>query len=101
MMIFKKAIPRRTFLRGVGATLALPLLDGMVPAFGATAAKPAVRMTFVYGPNGRIMSKWTPATEGAAFEMTPTLAPLTPFRDRLLVLSGLNIKAADPIGNEP
>ncbi|MCZ6491494.1 MAG: DUF1552 domain-containing protein, partial [Acidobacteria bacterium] len=101
MMIFKKAIPRRTFLRGVGATLALPLLDGMVPAFGATAAKPAVRMSFIYGPNGRIMSKWTPATEGAAFAMTPTLEPLAPFRDRLLVLSGLNIKAADAVGNEP
>ncbi len=101
MMIFKKAIPRRAFLRGVGATLAVPLLDGMVPAFGATAAKPVVRMAFIYGPNGRIMNKWTPATEGAAFEMTPTLEPLAPFRDRLLVLSGLNIKAADPIGNEP
>ena len=104
MMIFKKAIPRRTFLRGFGATLALPLLDGMVPAFGATgntAAKPTVRMTFIYGPNGRIMNKWTPTKEGAAFELTPTLEPLAPFRDRLLVLSGLNIKAADPIGNEP
>ena len=101
MMIFKKAIPRRTFLRGVGATLALPLLDGMVPAFGATAAKSPVRISFIYGPNGRIMDKWTPATEGAAFEMTPTLAPLAPFRDRLLVLSGLNIKAADAVGNEP
>ncbi|MEE8176576.1 MAG: DUF1552 domain-containing protein, partial [Acidobacteriota bacterium] len=96
----KKAIPRRAFLRGVGATLALPLLDGMVPAFGATAAKPAVRMSFIYGPNGRIMSKWTPATEGAAFAMPPTLEPLAPFRDRLLVLSGLNIKAADPWENE-
>ena len=104
MMIFKKAIPRRTFLRGVGTTLALPMLDSMVPALAAkgnTAAQQPVRLTFTYGPNGRIMNKWTPAKEGAAFELTPTLEPLAPFRDRLLVLSGLNIKAADPIGNEP
>ena len=92
MMIFKKAIPRRTFLQGFGATLALPLLDGMVPAFASTmdtAAKPVVRLGFVYVPNGIIMDKWTPKTEGAAFEITPTLAPLAPFRDRMLVLSGL------------
>jgi hypothetical protein len=104
MMIFKKAVPRRTFLRGVGTTLALPLLDSMVPAFGATndaAAKPAVRLSTVFVPNGRIMKKWTPATEGAGFEMTPTLEPLAPFQDQLLVLSGLNIKAADAVGNEP
>src|SRR5882672_11495574 len=92
MMIFRKTIPRRTFLRGMGATLALPLLDGMVPAFASAidaAAKPATRLGFVYVPNGIVMSKWTPAAEGAAFEMTPTLEPLAPFRDRLLVLSGL------------
>ena len=102
MMIFKKSIPRRTFLRGVGTAIALPLLDGMVPALGATndATKPVIRMAFIYGPNGRIMDLWTPATEGAAFEMTPTLEPLTPFRDQLLVLSGLDIKAADPRENE-
>ncbi|MEE8461388.1 MAG: DUF1552 domain-containing protein, partial [Acidobacteriota bacterium] len=102
-MIFKKAIPRRTFLRGVGTAIALPLLDGMVPVFGARAeaAQPVVRLAFIYGPNGRIMRLWTPATEGAAFEMTPTLEPLTPFRDQLLVLSGLDVKAADARGNEP
>ena len=99
MMIFKKAIPRRTFLRGLGATVALPLLDSMVPAF---AAGPSVtRVGYVYNPNGRIMAKWTPATEGSAFELTPTLEPLAPFRDQMLVLSGLNIKAADPRENEP
>jgi hypothetical protein len=99
MMIFKKALPRRTFLRGVGTTLALPLLDSMVPAFAAAtdpAAKPALRLGYVYLPVGRIMSKWTPKTEGAGFEFTPTLEPLAPFRDQLLVVSGLNIKAADP-----
>jgi hypothetical protein len=104
MMILKKAIPRRTFLRGVGTTLALPLLDSMVPAFAATtdpAAKPAARLSVVFVPNGRIMEKWTPKTEGTGWAMTPTLEPLAPFRDQMLVLSGLNIKAADAIGNEP
>ena len=103
-MIFKKTIPRRTFLKGAGTTLALPLLDAMVPAFarGAeTGAKPVVRLSTVFVPNGRIMQKWTPAAEGAGFAMSPTLEPLTPFKDQLLVLSGLNIKAADPVGNEP
>src|SRR4051812_36480333 len=91
MMIFKKAIPRRTFLRGAGAALALPLLDGMVPALSAisqTAAKPNLRLAVVYVPNGMIMDKWTPKTEGA-FELTPILEPLAPFRDRFMVLSGL------------
>ena len=97
MMIFKKAIARRTFLRGVGATVALPLLDGMVPAFAGaldTAAKSPVRLGFVYVPNGIVMQKWTPAAEGASFELTPTLEPLAPFRDRLLVVSGLSHDAA-------
>src|SRR2546427_12315352 len=91
MMIFKKAIPRRTFLRGMGAAVALPLLDGMVPAFAGAldaAATPA-RLGFVYIPMGIIMSQWTPKTEGAGFEMTPVLEPLAPYRDRILVLTGL------------
>jgi hypothetical protein len=97
-MIFRKALPRRTFLRGAGTTLALPLLDSMVPAFAspAEAAGAALRLGYIYLPVGRIMSKWTPTTEGAGFELTPTLQPLAGFRDQLLVLSGLNIKAADP-----
>ena len=93
MMITKKAIPRRTALRGIGAALALPLLDGMVPALSAlstTAAKPVVRFGAVYVPNGMVMQNWTPAADGTAFEITPTLQPLAPFRDQLLVLSGLN-----------
>ncbi|MBI4459812.1 MAG: DUF1552 domain-containing protein [Acidobacteria bacterium] len=97
MMIFKKAIPRRAFLRGIGTTLALPLLDSMIPAFGAasdTAAKEAIRSTFIYIPNGAIMDNWTPATEGAAFELSPILKPLAPFREQLLVLSGLNSNEA-------
>ena len=96
MMIFKKAIPRRTFLQGVGATLALPLLDGMVPAMAAVGDKRATRLSFVYVPNGIIMDKWTPATEGAGFQMTPILEPIASYRDQMLVLSGLDCKNANP-----
>jgi len=93
MIITKKAIPRRTVLRGIGASLALPLLDGMVPAFASlrnTVAKPVGRLGVVYVPNGMAMEYWTPAAEGTAFELTPILQPLAPFRDELLVLSGLS-----------
>ena len=93
MMITKMAMSRRTALRGIGATVALPLLDGMVPALSAlstTAAKPVVRFGAVYVPNGIVMQNWTPAVEGSAFEVTPILEPLAPFRDQMLVLSGLN-----------
>ena len=99
MMIFKKAIPRRTFLRGAGATLALPLLDAMVPAFASPAessAKPPLRMSFLYVPNGVAMRNWTPASDGSAFEWSRILEPLAPFRDRVLVLSGLSSNAAEP-----
>ena len=104
MIITKKALPRRTFLRGLGTTLALPLLDAMVPAFAATrntAGKPACRMGFVYVPNGIIMDRFTPATEGAGFELTPILKPLAPFRDRFLVLSGLAHINGRPLGDGP
>jgi len=95
MMIFRNTIPRRTFLRGVGAAVALPLLDGMVPAFASeSAAKPNLRLGIVYVPNGIIHDKWEPATEGAGFEMTPSLTPLAPFRDRMLVLGNLDQKNA-------
>ena len=93
MIIAKKAIPRRTVLRGVGATVALPLLDGMVPALTAlakTPAKPIARFCAVYVPNGIIMEQWTPVAEGSAFEFTPILKPLEAFRRHLLVLSGLD-----------
>ncbi|HEX8999248.1 MAG TPA: DUF1552 domain-containing protein, partial [Blastocatellia bacterium] len=88
MIVTKKSLPRRTFLRGMGVTLALPLLDAMTPAFAANA-KPVVRLGFVYVPNGIIMEKWTPATEGADFQFAPTMKSLEPFRERLLVFSGL------------
>ena len=92
MTIMKRARPRRTILRGLGATVALPLLDAMVPAASAlaqTAARPVHRFQAIYAPNGMAMPYWTPAAEGTGFELTPILAPLAPFRDQLLVLSGL------------
>jgi hypothetical protein len=98
MFITKKSLPRRTFLRGVGATLALPLLDSMIPArtlLAQTAAKPLPRLGFVYIPHGAIMDQWTPATVGAGFEFTPILKPLEPFRDYINVVSGLHHRAAD------
>lgn len=98
MFISRKHLPRRTFLRGMGATLTLPLLDAMLPAQTAlrkTAANPAPRLSFVYVPHGAIMDRWTPATEGSGFQFSPILKPLEPFRDRLNVVSGLGHKAAD------
>ena len=98
MFITKKSLPRRTFLRGMGATLALPLLDSMIPArtlLAQTAAKPLPRLGFVYVPHGAIYDKWTPATTGAGFEFTPILKPLEPFRDYVNVVSGLGHRAAD------
>jgi hypothetical protein len=103
MMIFKKAMPRRAFLRGVGSTLALPLFDAMVPALTAshlTPAKPVKRLSIVYIANGAIMEKWTPATEGANYELTPILEPLAPFKDRMLVLSGLAHNAGRALPGE-
>ena len=100
MMISRKALPRRTVLRGIGATLALPLLDGMVPALtalGRTAAKPVRRLGVVYVPNGIVMEQWIPATADTGFEITPILKPLERFRDRLLVVSGLSNKGPDNI----
>ena len=99
MIITKKAIPRRTVLRGIGATLALPLLDGMVPALTAirnTAAKPTLRFGTVYAPTGMIMKAFRPNVEGTAFEMPRILEPLKPFRDQMLVLGGLCNPIANP-----
>ena len=98
MIITRKALPRRTVLRGLGATLALPLLDSMAPALtalGKTPARPAGRLGIVYVPNGIVMEQWTPAAAGAGFELTPTLRPLERFRDRLTVVTGLSNKGPD------
>ena len=98
MFITRMHIPRRTFLRGMGVTLALPFLESMVPArtlLAQTAARGASRLGFVYIPHGAIMKEWTPATEGAGFEFTPILKPLEPFAQYVNVVSGLGHKAAD------
>jgi len=84
----KGSLPRRTVLRGMGASLALPLLDAMVPRAFA-APKPSHRFQTFYVPNGMAMDYWTPKGEGAAFELSPILEPLAPYRDQLLVLSGI------------
>jgi hypothetical protein len=92
MLITKEAIPRRAMLRGLGASLALPLLDAMVPPLTAlqkTPATPLTRFGVMYVPNGMVMEQWTPAAEGAAFELPSTLVPLAPYRENLIVLSNL------------
>src|SRR6202048_4362485 len=99
MIVMKKALPRRTFLRGIGATLALPFLDAMVPALRAKSAKPTPRLGFIYTPNGFIQDQWIPTTLGARFELTPTLKPLASVRDNLLVVSNLAHLQANTFGD--
>ncbi len=92
MIITKKTIPRRTVLRGLGASLALPLLDGMVPALAATrntAANPVRRLGAIFVPNGMMMHHWTPKTEGTGFDFPRILKPLEPHRNSIRVLSGM------------
>ncbi len=99
MFITRKHIPRRTFLRGAGTMLALPLLDAMVPArtlLAQTAANPRTRFTGIFVPHGMAPGYWVPATEGAGFEFPMILSPLEPFRDRTVVMSGLWSKSAEP-----
>jgi hypothetical protein len=96
-------LPRRTFLRGLGVAVALPLLDGMIPAFGAVAraaSRPVRRLGVIYVPNGVNMKTWAPGSEGAAYALSPTLEPLAPYKDRVLVLSGLCNKEADGLPGE-
>ena len=90
MIVTRKSLPRRAFLRGIGTTLALPLLDSMIPALAvAGAAKPVVRLGFVYHPVGMILNQWMPTAEGTGFEFTPTMKALEPFREYLTVFTGL------------
>ncbi|HTR37039.1 MAG TPA: DUF1552 domain-containing protein [Bryobacteraceae bacterium] len=100
MIITKKHLPRRTFLRGMGVTLALPLLDSMLPAqtpLSKTAAA-RMRLAYCYIPHGAVMSNWTPVGEGSGFEFTRTLKPIEPFRDHVVVVSNLAHKLAGPFG---
>ena len=102
MFITKTALPRRTFLRGMGVTLGLPLLDAMVPAASAlanTAAKPVRRLGFVYIPNGAVMTHWQPEGNGKLKELSPTLSPLAPFQDQVIVPIGLSQKQAEALGD--
>ena len=102
MIVTKKAMSRRTVLRGLGASVALPLLDGMVPAMTPlrlTAAQPVARLGIVFVPNGMMMAKWTPRSEGP-LEVTPILEPLAPYRDQMTMVSGLANRTADALPGE-
>jgi hypothetical protein len=100
MIITKKALPRRTMLKGLGATFALPLLDAMLPALTAAAATPASpqklrRIGYVYMPMGCDISRWTPAGD-TLDELSPTLSPLAPMRQHVSILSNLELRNAYP-----
>jgi hypothetical protein len=102
MIIARKAIGRRTVLRGIGTAVALPLLDAMVPALTAaqkTPAKVIHRFGVVYHPNGIIYDKWLPKGAGTNFELSPILTPLQPFRDKLVVVTGLYSDLAEALGD--
>src|SRR4029434_8811196 len=99
MFVSKRALPRRTFLRAMGTTIALPFLDAMVPALSARALKPTPRYGFVYIANGVIQNLWTPATTGRGFDLTPTLSAFASLRDKVTVLSGLSHLQADTFGD--
>ena len=108
MFITQKCLPRRTFLRGMGATLALPLLDSMVPALSAmakTSANPVRRLGFIYFPHGSTtwageQNMWTPSGEGAAFELSPILKKLEPVKNQMLVLTNMEHKNAQGNGTD-
>jgi len=97
MFITKKHLSRRTFLRGAGVAVGLPLLDAMIPAWTAlaqTAAKPKPHMGFIYFPLGAIMDQWTPTSEGKNFDLPPIIKPLEPFKKYLTIVSGMENRAA-------
>jgi len=99
MIITKTALPRRTFLKGVGATLALPLLDAMIPAATAldkTPAKPVKRLGFVFMPMGCDQSRWTPRGENGLEELSPILGSLAPVKDKITVLTNMELANAYP-----
>jgi hypothetical protein len=102
MIIARKAISRRTVLRGLGTAVALPLLDAMVPALTAAQKTPSTavrRFGVVYHPNGVIYDKWLPTGAGTSFELSPVLVPLEPFRDKLVVVTGLYSDQAEALGD--
>ncbi|MBV9745503.1 MAG: DUF1552 domain-containing protein, partial [Acidobacteriia bacterium] len=100
MFVTKKSLSRRTVLRGIGTAIGLPLLDAMIPAFApAAAAKPVRRFGVVYHPNGVIYDQWLPKGEGSGFELSPTLKGLEPFKDKLIVVTGLFSDQAEALGD--
>ena len=99
MFVRKLALSRRTFLRGLGVTLGLPMLDAMVPALSAATGKPTPRLGCLYIPNGIIHGPWIPSAVGSGFELSPSLSPLAGVRDQLLVLTGLAHLEADSKGD--
>ena len=102
MIVTKRALSRRTVLRGLGTAVALPLLDAMVPALTAmqrTAAKPVRRLGVVYHPNGVIYENWLPTGAGRDFAFSPILKPLEPFRSQLTVITGLSSHQAEALGD--
>jgi hypothetical protein len=102
-MITRKHLPRRMFLRGLGAAVALPYLDAMSPALATprTRTGPVARMAFLYVPNGIIMPHWTPQADGADFELPRTLQPLQAFRQDLVVFTGLSQVNGRALGDGP
>src|SRR6266576_399398 len=104
MFITKRHIPRRTFLRGAGVTLALPLLESMVPAvtpLRLTAAAATKRFVGIWHPHGAAPGYWSPLQEGKDFESSFTTKPLEPTRDRVALITGLDATAAAPTADEP
>ncbi|MBL8174457.1 MAG: DUF1552 domain-containing protein [Bryobacterales bacterium] len=102
MIIAKKALSRRALLRGFGTAVALPVLDSMVPALAAPGANPVApvsRMAFLYVPNGIIMKDWTPKGDGRGFEFSKTLKPVEPFREKMIVMSGLDHYNGQALGD--
>ena len=98
MFITKKHLSRRTVLKGVGVTMALPLLDAMIPAATAladTAAAPKPRLGFIYFPHGAVMANWMPTGTGTDFQFTPILKSLEPYKDQLTIVSGLRNKTGE------
>jgi Protein of unknown function (DUF1552) len=106
-LVLGKQLPRRAFLRGAGSVIALPLLDAMIPAFGraASTAKATNRMAFVYVPNGIVMDSWLPKTEGQIAKLPAALPsivePLAPYREDIMMLSGLTQNGGRALGDGP
>jgi hypothetical protein len=103
MIVTRRHLPRRTFLKGMGTVIALPMLDAMTPAFARAAQMntPTLRLGFTYVPNGITMNQWTPAATGAGFEFARVMKPLEPFRQDTLVLSGLGHRNGAALGDGP